>query len=95
MPGPKEADKRVAKKLLFADLKIADSLLANREFFFDHFTAPDAYFFWCFRRGLSFKLDLSGFTHCMAHFERLQQRPSVQKVVAHEKQVDADFARAA
>jgi len=95
LPGSEEAVKRVAKKLLFADLKIADSLLANREFFFDHFTAPDAYFFWCFRRGLSFKLDLSGFTHCMAHFERLQQRPSVQKVVAHEKQVDADFARAA
>lgn len=95
LPDSADAVKRIANKQLFEDLEIADSLLANREFFFDHFTAPDAYFFWCFRRGLSFKLDLSGFTHCMAHFERLQQRPSIQKVLAHEKQVDAGFARAA
>ncbi len=95
LPDSADAVRRVAKKLLFEDLKIADDLLAHREFFFEHFTAPDAYFFWCCRRALSFKLDLSGFTHCMAHFERLQQRPSVQKVLAHEKQVDAAFARAA
>lgn len=95
LPDSAESVKRVANKLLFEDLKIADGLLAGREFFFDHFTAPDAYFFWCFRRALSFKLDLSAFSHCMAHFSRLQQRPSVQKVLAHEKQVQEAFARAA
>lgn len=95
LPDSAESVKRVANKLLFEDLKIADGLLAGREFFFDHFTAPDAYFFWCFRRALSFKLDLSAFTHCMAHFSRLQQRPSMQKVLAHEKQVQETFARAA
>lgn len=95
LPDSAESVKRVANKLLFEDLKIADGLLAGREFFFDHFTAPDAYFLWCFRRALSFKLDLSAFTHCMAHFSRLQQRPSMQKVLAHEKQVQETFARAA
>lgn len=95
LPGSEEAVKRVGNKLLFGDFKIADGLLANREYFFDHFTAPDAYFFWCFRRGLSFNLDLSGFPHCAAHFERLQQRPSIQKLLTYEKQVLADFARAA
>jgi hypothetical protein len=29
----------------------------------------------------------------MAHYARLQQRPSVQKLIAHEKAVDAEFAR--
>ena len=95
LPDSAEAVKRVANKQLFAELKIADSLLARREFFFDHFTAPDVYFFWCLRRTLSFKLDLSDFPNCMAHFKRIEQRPSVQKVIAHEKQVEADFARAA
>jgi glutathione S-transferase len=95
LPDSAESVKRVANKLLFEDLKIADGLLAGREFFFDHFTAPDAYFFWCFRRALSFKLDLSAFAHCKAHFSRLQQRPSMQKVLAHEKQVQEAFARAA
>ncbi len=95
LPGSADAVKRAGNKLLFEDLKLADSILAGREFFFDHFTAPDAYFFWAFRRGLSFKLDLSEFKNCMAHFERMQQRPSVQKVLAHEKEVEAAFARAA
>ena len=64
--------------------KIADDLLAGREFFFDHFTAPDAHFFWCQRRARQFELDLSGFKHCTAHFERMMQRPSVQKLLAFE-----------
>lgn len=95
LPGSEESVKRVANKMLFEDLAIADGLLAGREFFFDHFTAPDAYFFWCFRRALSFKLDLSKFTNCTAHFERMKQRPSIQKVLAHEKQVQDAFAQAA
>jgi glutathione S-transferase len=95
LPGSEESVKRVARKLLFEDLAIADERLAGREYFFQHFTACDAYFFWCIRRALSFKLDLSSFTNCMAHFDRLQQRASVQKVVAHEKQVMEAFAKAA
>jgi len=95
LPGSEESVKRVANKMLFEDLAIADGLLAGREFFFDHFTAPDAYFFWCFRRALSFKLELSRFTNCAAHFERMKQRPSVQKVLAHEKQVQDAFAKTA
>lgn len=95
LPGSEEAVKRVSNRLLFDDLAIADAMLAGREYFFDAFTAVDAYFFWCFRRGLSFKLDLSWFGNCAAHFERMQTRASVQKVFAYEKQVLDAFARAA
>jgi glutathione S-transferase len=95
LPGSEESVKRVANKLLFEDLEIADRLLASREWFFDHFTAVDAYFFWCFRRAMSFKLDVSGFKNCVAHFERMKLRPSVQKVLAYEKQVIEAFAKAA
>jgi glutathione S-transferase len=76
-------------------MKVMDDILAGREWFFGHFTACDAYFFWCFRRAVSFKLDLSGFGNCMAHFERMHERPSVQRVIAYEKQVQEAFARAA
>lgn len=95
LPGSEESVKRVANKLLFEDFKVMDDALAGREWFFPHFTAVDAYFFWCFRRGLSFKLDLSGFRNCMAHLERMLARPSVEKVLAHEKKVMEEFARAA
>jgi glutathione S-transferase len=94
LPGSAESVKRVARKLLLEDFAIADKLLAGREWLFDHFTAPDAYFFWCFRRALSFNLDLSAFGHCRAHFDRMLERASVRKVLAHEKEVQEAFARA-
>ncbi len=95
LPGSSENVKKVGNKMLFEDFAVVENMLAGREWFFDHFTACDAYFFWCFRRGMSFKLDLSQFKNCMAHFERMQQRASVQKLVAHEKRVMEAFAKAA
>jgi len=95
LPGSAESVRRVANELLFEDFAIANALLAGREWLFDHFTAPDAYFFWCFRRALSFNLDLSAFGHCRAHFDRMLLRPSVQKVLAHEREVQEAFASVA
>lgn len=95
LPGSEESVKRVANKLLFEDLKVVDDLLAGREWFFSHFTACDAYFFWCFKRAISFKLDLAAFRNCHAHYVRMQGRPSVQKVLAYEKKLQDEFARAA
>jgi glutathione S-transferase len=95
LPGSAESVKRVGNKLLFEDFTVVDNLLAGREWFFDHFTACDAYFFWCFRRAISFKLDLSQFKNCYAHHDRMRARASVQKLEAHEKRVMEDFAKAA
>ena len=94
-PNSDESVRRLAKEQLSENFKIADDLLAGREFFFDHFTAPDAHFFWCCRRATQFELDLSGFQNCTAHFERMTKRPSVQKLLAFEKSVQEDFAKAA
>ena len=95
VPGADESVRRLASAQLFENYKIADDLLAGREYFFDHFTATDAHFFWTFRRGGLFDLDLSGFSNCMAHFERMKSRPSVQKLLAYEKTIQAEFAKAA
>ena len=95
LPDTNESVRRLAKDNLFENYKVADNMLAGREYFFDHFTAADAHFFWCFRRGSQFDLDLSGFANCSAHFERLKRRPSVQKLLAYEKDVQAEFAKAA
>lgn len=95
MPEAYDGVKRVATKLLAEDLKIAEGLLAGREWFFDHFTAVDAYFFWCLRRAVQLKQDLSAFPNCLAHLTRMRQRPSVQKVEAYEQEVMAEFAKAA
>jgi glutathione S-transferase len=68
---------------------------AGREFFFDHFTAADAYFFWCVRRAGQLEVDLSRFKNCMAHFERIQKRPGAQKLPTFENSVQDQFAKAA
>jgi glutathione S-transferase len=94
LPGSEESVKRVGNRMLYEDFAIADARLAGREWFLAHFTAVDAYFFWCFRRAISFKLDLGAFPACMAHFERMKLRPSVQKVMAYEAEVQAEFAKA-
>ena len=86
--------RRLAVGPLFENYKIAENLLAGREYFFDHFTAADAHFFWCFRRGSQFDLDLSGFPNCLAHFERMKTRQSVQKLLAYESEVQRTFASA-
>ena len=95
VPDTADSVKRIARENLFENFRIADDLLAGRTFFFDHFTAPDAHFFWCFRRATQFELDLSAFRNCLAHFGRMKQRPSVQKLLAFEQSVQADFAKAA
>ena len=95
LPGAEEAVPRLAERQLFENYKIADDMLADREWFFDHFTAVDAHFFWCFRRGTQFNLDLSAFENCMAHFERMKQRASVRKLLAYEQEVQTTFAEAA
>lgn len=93
--GTADSVRRFAIDALNEAFAIADAQLAGREYFFDHFTAPDAHFFWCFRRATQFELDLSKFPNCQAHFARMQTRPSVQKVLAFEKEVQANFAKAA
>jgi len=95
VPNAADSVRKLAEAQLFENFKIADDLLAGRNFFFDHLTAPDAHFFWCTRRAGQLDVDLSSFKHCMAHFERMSARPSVQKLVAFEKSVLDDFAKAA
>lgn len=91
VPGTEDNVRNLAKKALMGSFQIADDMLSGQDFFFDHFTSADAYFFWCFRRTRMFDVDLSGFKNCQAHFERLSERPSVQKVLAFEKETLAIF----
>jgi glutathione S-transferase len=87
--------RRLAREHLVENYKIADAMLAGREYFFQHFTAADAHFYWAYRRGTQLVPDLPTFPNCSAHFERMQGRPSVQKVLAFEKSVQAEFTKAA
>ena len=87
---------RVHPQIAWAKLcALRDDRLAGREYFFDHFTAPDAHFFWCCRRATQLEVDISGFPNVAAHFKRMQERPSVKKLLAYEKEVNEGFAKTA
>jgi glutathione S-transferase len=86
---------KIATEGLFENFQIADEMLAGREYFFDHFSAPDAHFYWCSRRAGQLDVDLSGFRNVAAHFQRMQERPSVKKLLAFEKEVQERFANTA
>lgn len=92
VPGSEDGVKRAAQKLMHENYRIAEARLTGREWFFDHFTAPDVHFFWCFRRGQQFKADVTDYPACRAHFERVKARPSVQRLLAYEAEVLRQFA---
>lgn len=93
LPGTEDNVKACALKLLVENYTIANNLLTGRDWFFDHFTAVDSYFFWTFRRGTQFGLDMSPFPNCIVHRERMMQRPSVQKLIAYEANTMEEFAK--
>ena len=94
LPDSADNVRACAQKLMHEYLAIADQMLAGRDWFLDHFTTADAYFYWCVRRAQMFKIDISAHRDCLAHFERMERRPSVQKLLAFEASVIAKFAAA-
>jgi len=93
--GASDSVIKLATEFLFENFKIADDLLAGRTYFFDHFTAPDAHFFWCCRRATQLEVDLSGFANVMKHFKRMLERSSVKQLLAFEEEVNERFAKSA
>lgn len=93
--GTEESVRRLAQARLFENFRIVDGLLRGREWVFEHWTSVDAYFFWCWRRASLFNLDLSAFEGYAAHASRIAKRSSVQRALEYEKEVQAEFAKAA
>jgi glutathione S-transferase len=94
-PASHDSVTKLATETLFENFKIGDDWLAGREYFFDHFTAPDAHFYWCCRRAGQLGVNISGFANVAAHYQRMEQRPSVKKFLAYEKEVNEKFAKSA
>ncbi|CAN0296832.1 unnamed protein product [Phaeothamnion confervicola] len=95
VPGTEASIVRLSSAMLHESFAILEAKLAGHEYFFDHFTVPDAYFFWCYRRAEQLGVDLSKYANCNAHHARMKERPSVAKLLAFEAETQAAFANAA
>jgi glutathione S-transferase len=93
--GAADSVVKIATEGLFENFRLADDRLAGRKYFFDHFTAPDAHFFWCCRRANQLGVAHSDFPNVAAHFQSMLERPSVKKLLAFEKEVNETFAKTA
>ena len=94
-PAASDSVIKLATEFLFENFKIGDDLLAGREYFFDHFTAPDAHFFWCCRRATQLGVAVSGFPNVESNFKRMQERSSVKKLLAYDKELSEGSAKTA
>jgi glutathione S-transferase len=92
LPGSEDAVKKCAHRVMHENFAIAESLLNGRDWFFDHLTIPDIYFFWCLRRAKQFEIDVSAYPNCNAHFDRISKRPSVIDLLEFESDALATFA---
>ncbi|MFM9883829.1 MAG: glutathione S-transferase family protein [Burkholderiales bacterium] len=92
VPGTEESVRKLALEEVIKNFKVADGILAGREWLFDHWTAVDAYFFWVWRRFGLFNIPIPSFPNYAAHGERMMKRASVQKAFALEKEVQAKEA---
>ena len=73
-----------AKAMFLEQLALIDNELDGKTWFFDHYTVCDSYFFWIYDRALGEGFELSEFKNCTAHNNRMRERESVQKVLAHQ-----------
>jgi len=93
--GSEVSVRRLAATELDHVFGIADDMLVGREYFFDQWCAADSHFFWAWRRAITLGLDFPKYRNCAAHCARMQQRPAVGRALDYEKQVLAEFAKAA
>lgn len=91
-PGSEEGVRRCAHNMLRERFAVAEGILGDKDWLLEEFTLVDVFFFWCFRRALQFEVDLSRFTKCRAHFDRVSERKSVRKLLAFESQTLAGLA---
>lgn len=93
--GSADSVVKFARDGILENLQVGDDKLAGKDYFFGDFTAPDAHFFWCCRRATQFDIDLAPFKNVAAHFERMQTRDVVKKLLAFERETIEDFKKAA
>ncbi len=77
-------DIKIKAKAMYMDqLALLNAELEGKTWFFNHYTVCDSYFFWIYDRALGEQFALDGFEHCTKHYQRMIERPSVKRVLAH------------
>jgi glutathione S-transferase len=87
--------RKVGQTELAKAAKIADDLVAGRDWIFDQWSIVDTYLWWAFERAKTYGLDTSPYKNVLAHAARVEQRPATQRARALATELEAQLAKAA
>jgi len=95
LPDSADSVKALAAKATAANFAIVEKALGAKDWVFGEWSVADAYIFVFWRWALALKLDVSAFPNYAKHFERMMQRPAVQRALAREQAAQAELDKAA
>lgn len=95
VPDTADSIKKLAAEITAKNFALIDKLLDGKSYILGDFSAVDAYLLVFWRWALFHKLDLAPYKNYAAHFERMNQRPAVQRALAREAEATAAFEKAA
>ncbi len=84
---------RFAADALAKNFAIAERRLENQPWWYDQWSAMDAYLFWAWTRAADGGFDGSAFPRFADHAQRMMDRPAVQKALAQESLGQADLEK--
>jgi glutathione S-transferase len=95
LPDSADNVKALATKATAANFAIVEKALAGKDWVFGAWSAADAYIFVFYNWATKLGLDMSACPNYGKHFERMQQRPAVQRAMAREAEAFAAMDKAA
>lgn len=95
LPDSADNVKALATKANAANFAIIEKALEGKDWVFGDWSAADAYIFVFFNWATKLGLDVSAYPNYKKHFERMQQRPAVQRAMAREAEALAAMDKAA
>ncbi len=95
LPDSADTIKALATKATAANFAIIEKAVTGKDWVFGDWSVADAYIFVFYNWATKLGLDVSAFPNYGKHFERMKQRPAVQRALAREADAMAAMDKAA
>ncbi|WP_341913411.1 glutathione S-transferase N-terminal domain-containing protein [Ferrovibrio terrae] len=95
LPDSADNIKALATKANAANFALIEKALAGKDWLFGEWSVADGYIFVFFNWATKLGLDVSAYPNYAKHFERMKQRPAVQRALAREAEALAAMDQAA
>ena len=95
LPDSADNVKALATKANAANFALIEKALAGKDWLFGEWSVADGYIFVFFNWATKLGLDVSAYPNYAKHFERMKQRPAVQRAMAREADALAAMDQAA